>query len=161
MIDRIPSESDSWLHHVIIKAEVCPDKKKTCGIWHYAITRSIRTSSKVEISGRMLSLITNGIESAANEAASKLRDAKFRGIVFETIEAVRQTIGDFYSVTLDPCDEDAAHAYLEHRAYNASPGGVEAFLVSAEVVRLHNAFTFAPPGSGQLEALERKAGAAA
>jgi hypothetical protein len=151
------SATDTWLHHVINSAEVCPDKANICGIWHYALTRSIKKTGKVEISGRVLELINDGIARHAEAIADRL-GAAFRGIVFETIEAIDRGIGQEYAVIPDPTD-DPAHAYLDHPRYNEQ--SAEDFLISREVLRLHDTFTFAAPASRELEGLEVRAGSAA
>ena len=147
-----PAEADSWLHHLILKKEKCPNSKGVCGIWEYTITRSLKKYGQIEISGRMLSLIRNGIAAVATAQAGAKNE--FVGLVYETVEAINREIGSDYYIVLD-CTDDAAHANLNYRHGN----GTE-IIVSREVIRLHAFFRFAAPGSRELDLLEGMAGIA-
>jgi hypothetical protein len=139
--------------------EACPQKADgSCGFWQYAITKSISQSDLIELSGRMLSLIPNGIKAFAETAARKLRNGHFIGVAYQTIESINDRIGDTYDVVADPYEEDDAHAFLAHRAFNA--GRREEVSTSNEVLRLHQAFFFVADGSEALRDLEARAGVA-
>jgi hypothetical protein len=150
--------SDTWLRHLIFRQEACPNKKNECGIWHYTITKSLRNGA-LEISGRALSLISDGIQNAAERQAARFDNAHFKGIVYQRISIVLESIGAVYEIVPDPIappdpNADNAHTYLRH----LGPGKGEQIIVSAETLRMHNVFAYAPPGSDQLRRLERLCG---
>jgi hypothetical protein len=161
MLGDNPNTTDTWLHHLIFRQEACPNKNDGCGIWFYTLTRCQR-EGKIEISGRMLSLISDGIESAASRKAAQMDRCEFRGVVYETVGRIRDVFDGDYLVVLDPIDPpdvnaDAAHALLSNPNFN---NRTAALLISAEVVRLHASFHFAEPRSEALRQLEGSAGIA-
>jgi hypothetical protein len=112
---------------------------------------AIAKKGKIEISGRFLGLIADGIEQRSQEIAASVPGCAPRGVTFQTISYVETEIGDAHSIIPEPLDEDAAHAYIDHRASNTGQVDV---LISREVVR------FAAPGSAALIELEERAGTA-
>jgi hypothetical protein len=60
----------------------CPNHEGLCGIWLYNIKRSMKDSpDMLEISGRLLFLIVDGITDRAVAEAAKFEKAEFRGVV--------------------------------------------------------------------------------
>lgn len=148
-----PAEADTWLHHLIFKQEKCPTGSGSCGIWLYTLTRSLKKQNgRIEISGRILSLIKDGIALAANAQAGPKN--RFLGIVYETVESINDQIGERYYLVLDRT-EDEAHSNLNYRHDN----GVE-LIISREVDRLHDCFRFAVSGSQEIDHLETMTAAA-
>ncbi|HEX3466864.1 MAG TPA: hypothetical protein VHT05_02060 [Candidatus Elarobacter sp.] len=105
----------------------------------------------------MLSRITTGIEAFAIEAAARLQSpGEFRGVVFCGVASINEL--DDYIIMPDPTEEDNAHAYLSDERYNSGVEGYrEQYNLAAQVVLLHEIFSYAAPASAELADLEARA----
>jgi len=159
LIDAGRTSEDHWLRHLLTKQEQCPRQNDTCGTFHYIITKFITKSEPIEISGRLLSRITDGIEEYAVVASQNMKSGKFYGIVYSTTSKIASDLGPRYRIVIDPTAADSAHAYLSNDEYNS--GDRSDINVAEEVLLLHDAFSFAAPGSPDLARLEAGVGRAA
>ena len=151
-----PNRDDFWVHHLLQGSEGIEyegDFRYTLATWHYAISKSFARHGTVAISGRLLSLVTDGIEAHAQAAAARLgAPARFRGVTFESCRVIDERIGDTYELEPEPLANDPAHTNLRHRErpHHEWDGAA----LSRAVLTLYELFRYAGPGSVELRELE-------
>jgi len=148
--------NDVFLRHLLLEKEYCNGTTRDCPIFSYAVSKSLKlhNNQHIKISGRQLSLVTDGIEAHAAQRCATVRAAQFRGVVYVGFNDIATSLAE-YAVVKAPRAEDSAHVALCRCAIKADGSLV---LVSSEVNRLHRTFYFTPPNSRELAGLEGTAG---
>lgn len=158
-MSSLPLENgDTWTHHLLMDNEGIQSKGDfiyTMGAWHYPISKSIRQTNGIAISGRLLSLVDDGLEAHAQARAAKMNNACFHGIAYATVEEIQLGLAGDYEVEPDALKEDPAHSNLRYIRERTT---WDTKTLCDEILRLFEFFKFAEPESKALSELEAQAG---
>jgi hypothetical protein len=131
-----PAEpKDIWLRHLLFEIEISNNGEVNPQFFENAFKKPRTEKGQpwaLEISGRLLSMTidserqASNVETVAIQKANELqqkaeqlqqpshhwRTARFRGIIYQTVEVIRTIEPGLYDVFYDPSKEDVAHANL-------------------------------------------------